>query len=422
MKYELIHFCEFDRWAAQSYCAIHQEDSAKNLGDITKVDETKLEPFNVIVGGSPCQDFSVAGNQKGSKWTCNDCEAEYNPLTVHWSYREYCPDCGSENLNKTRSSLLVEWLRIIRTNKPDWGIYENVKNIVGKQFKETTFKLFTDELQEYGYNTYWKVLNAKDYGVPQNRERVYLFLVKQELDNGMFKFPKPFDNGIRLKDILEDGVNEKYYISPEKTEKLVRQIKDPSILFLGDNKIIEAGKINSSQDGVVVSDKGISKTHTAGNNNCPKIIQVGNYMPTKTRENPNQGRVYNTNGISPALNCNGGGGREPRIVLPCITPDRVNKQQNGRRFKTDGEPSFTLTGQDRHGVLLAKKIAIDKSYNDPRKRDIANCITARDRGVSNLRQEGTAVVYVKEATKKGYAIADIGDSINLKQPNCCSAN
>lgn len=194
-------------------------DESLNLGDITKVDETKLEPFNMICGGSPCQDFSVAGKQKGSVWTCKECGHEYNPLTVHWSERDKCPNCNSENIEKTRSSLLVEYLRVIRANKPNFGIYENVKNIVGRQFKDTTFKLFTDELEEYGYNVYWKVLNAKNYGIPQNRERVYLIFIKKDLDNGKFKFPEPFDNGVKLKDLLEDVVDQKYYLSKKVQDR-----------------------------------------------------------------------------------------------------------------------------------------------------------------------------------------------------------
>lgn len=219
-EYKLINFCEFNAHASKSYCAIHGVDESKNLGDITKVDETKLEPFNMIVGGSPCQDFSVAGKQKGSVWTCEDCDHEYNPLTVHWSKRDKCPKCNSININKSRSSLLVEWLRIIRANKPNIGVYENVKNIVGKEFKETTFKMFEKELNEYGYNTYWKVLNAKDYGIPQKRERLVMILIKKDIDNNEFKFPEPFDNGLRLKDIIENEVGDKYYL----TEKQINSI------------------------------------------------------------------------------------------------------------------------------------------------------------------------------------------------------
>jgi DNA (cytosine-5)-methyltransferase 1 len=208
-----------------------------NLGDITEVDGTKLNPFNMICGGSPCQDFSVAGKGAGSMWRCKDCGAEYNPLTVHYSKRDCCPECSSTNLDKTRSSLLVEWLRIIRANKPKWGIYENVKNIVGKRFKQT-FDMFIEELHEYGYNTYYQVLNAKDFGIPQNRERVYLIIIQKEYDNGKFKFPLPFDNGIRMKDMLEDEVDESFYVNTPKAKELI-------------DSLIESGKLDKNVSNAV---------------------------------------------------------------------------------------------------------------------------------------------------------------------------
>lgn len=239
-KYELVNFCEFDKYAVTSYCAIHGVDEALNLGDITKIDETNLNPFNMICGGSPCQDFSVAGRQAGSKWRCTDCGCEYNPLTVHYSVRYKCPNCGKENLDKSRSSLLVEWLRVIRANKPKWGIYENVKNIVGKQFRNT-FNMFIDELHEYGYNTYFKVLNSKDFGIPQNRERVYLIIILKELDNGKFAFPTGFESDICLKDVLEDEVDEKYYVNTPKAKELIDDLIQSGKLYKDVSNTVRAG-------------------------------------------------------------------------------------------------------------------------------------------------------------------------------------
>ena len=199
---------------------ILKTEKVENVYNIEVEEDHTYTANNMITYN--CQDFSLAGKRTGSVWTCKDCRHEYNPLTVHWNKRNKCPHCDSENIDKTRSSLLVEYLRVIRANKPNFGIYENVKNIVGKQFKET-FKMFTDELEEYGYVIHWKVLNAKDYGIPQNRERVYLIFIKKELDNGNFKFPKGFDSEIRLRDILEDEVDEKFYLTDSNIKTYSRE-------------------------------------------------------------------------------------------------------------------------------------------------------------------------------------------------------
>ena len=101
-RYKLVHFCELDKFAIKSYCAVHNVDPSLNLGDITKVNESQLEHFNMICGGSPCQDFSIVGDRNGSKWVCCECGYEYNPLTVHYSHRDTCPRCGCDKINKTR--------------------------------------------------------------------------------------------------------------------------------------------------------------------------------------------------------------------------------------------------------------------------------------------------------------------------------
>ena len=172
-----------------------------------------------------CQDYSVAGQGKGAIWTCSDCGSQYNPLTIPWNKRDVCPKCDGSSIEKTRSSLLVEYLRVVREKKPNFGIYENVKNIVGKKFKEG-FDLFTKELEEYGYNVYWKVLNAKDYGVPQNRERVYLLFIKKELDNGRFQFPDKIPLTKTLRDVLDQNVDEKFYIKDSKANELLTKLAD----------------------------------------------------------------------------------------------------------------------------------------------------------------------------------------------------
>lgn len=219
-NYQTALFCEFDKYAAESYCAIHGVSPTLNIGDITKADEKSVPDFNTMFGGSPCQDFSVAGKQGGAAWTCKDCGHTYNPLEAHYTKRDCCPYCGSTRIEKTRSSLLVEWLRFLREKKPRFAIYENVKNIVGTRFR-ATFDLFVQELEDYGYNVYWKVLNAKHYGIPQNRERVYCVIIRKDLDNGKFHFPSPIPLQHSLVDLLEDKVDERYYLADDKVADLI---------------------------------------------------------------------------------------------------------------------------------------------------------------------------------------------------------
>lgn len=334
INYELINYCEFDKYAKKSYSVIHNEPESKNLGDITKVNEKEIADFNMMVGGSPCQDFSVAGKGKGAVWTCKNCKDEngddyqYNPLEVHYTKRDKCPKCESANIEKTRSSLVVEWLRILHEKKPNLAIYENVKNLVGKKHRYF-FDLFINELHEYGYNTYWKVLNAKDYGVPQNRERVYLIIIKKELDNGEFKFPEGFDNGVRLKHLLEQEVDEKYYISQDKTDKLIKQLKDKEISntvrtsghgstdrYMWDMVAVQQnrGEIKLKEDDICSCID--ANYHKGLDNHASRtgIMQVGNIVDTGNFKNPQRGRIYSPDGCSPALNTCGGGGLEPKIL------------------------------------------------------------------------------------------------------------
>jgi len=174
------------------------------LGDVTKVDGKELEYADLMVWGFPCTDISVAGLVKGFI---------------------------DEEGNVTRSGLYYEGLRILRETMPKYSIIENVKNLVGKKFKEQ-FESMLEDIKGLGYNNYWKVLNAKDFGIPQNRERVFIISIREDVDTGKFEFPKAFDNGLRLKDFLENNIEPKYYISQEKTDKLISQLKDKNNLML----------------------------------------------------------------------------------------------------------------------------------------------------------------------------------------------
>ena len=206
-KYEVVNFCEIDKNASKSYCAIHGEPESKNLGDISKVDETKLPDFDLMTWGFPCQDISIAGKLKGI-------------------------EVG------TRSGLYYEGLRILNHKKPTYSIIENVKNLVGSKFK-AQFQQILDDLDAAGYNSYWKVMNAKNYGIPQSRERVFIVSVRKDADKG-FEFPKEFDSGVRLKDFIEKDVPAKYTINPVKTAKFLESI---------DGKKIEVGGIMVSRKG-----------------------------------------------------------------------------------------------------------------------------------------------------------------------------
>lgn len=188
IKYNLVNYCEIDKYASRSYATIHNVSEELNLIDVTKVDTSSLSDIDLITYGFPCQDISQAGNQKGFT---------------------------DKNGERTRSGLFFEALRIIKDLKPKYAIAENVKALTSKKFK-TEFEMVLSSLNDAGYNNYYDILNAKDYGIPQNRERVFIVSIRKDVDDGSFCFPAPQPLNIRLKDILEDNVDEKFYLKETK--------------------------------------------------------------------------------------------------------------------------------------------------------------------------------------------------------------
>lgn len=212
IDYELVGYCDIDKYASKAYSMIHNVSEDKNFGDITKINADELpKDIDLITYGFPCQDISVAGKQKGF---------------------------ADEN-GKTRSGLFFDALRIIETAKPKIAIAENVKNLTSKKFK-VEFDIVLKSLEQAGYNNYWQVLNAKDYGIPQNRERVFIVSVRKDVDKG-FEFPDKQPLELRLKDLLEDEVDEKYYLSGEKAQKLIKTIDENNDV---NDRIAVDGSIN----------------------------------------------------------------------------------------------------------------------------------------------------------------------------------
>lgn len=204
VDYELVNYCEIDKYASKSYSLIHNVDETMNLKDVRNVDTSKLtKDIDLVTYGFPCQDISIAGKQNGFE---------------------------DEKGNRTRSGLFFEALRIIEDTKPKIAIAENVKALTSKRFIKE-FDTVIKSLNEAGYNCYCKVLNSKNYGIPQNRDRVFIVSIRKDIDNFEFHFPQPIELNLKLKDLLEDNVDEKYYLS-EKLEIYVlgnavnKQLKD----------------------------------------------------------------------------------------------------------------------------------------------------------------------------------------------------
>lgn len=178
--YELVGWAEIDCYAIQAHNAVYPQWADRNYGDISKIDWSQVPDFDLFTYSSPCQDFSNAGLQR-----------------------------GGEEGSGTRSSLLWECRRVIIAKKPKYLLLENVAALVSKKFLPL-FNKWQLELESYGYSNFAQVLNAKDYGVPQNRERIFLVSI---LNGGGYHFPIRMSLKNRLKDLLEETVDERYYLN-----------------------------------------------------------------------------------------------------------------------------------------------------------------------------------------------------------------
>ena len=206
--YELVAWSEFDpetpnrplekQPAVVAHNALFPQWADRNLGDMTKIDWTQVPDFDLLFYSTPCQSISNAGLQHG-----------------------FTEGSG------TRSSIIWNVRDAVKTKRPKYLCLENVKAMVSKKFLPM-FNLWQAELEKFGYVNFAQVLNAKDYGVPQNRERIFLFSIRDDGDNPTYSFPQPFPLEKKLKDVLEEHVDEKYYLSDKMLEYFQRVNEDDS--------------------------------------------------------------------------------------------------------------------------------------------------------------------------------------------------
>ena len=325
--FKCIGYCEKDKFARKSYEAMYDTKGEWFHDDITSIDPTQLPKADLWTAGSPCQNVSIAGKRAG--------------------------------LYGERSGLFFTFVDLIQSqeeeDKPEWVILENVKGLLSSN-AGWDFLEYLSELVEAGYDIQWQVFNSKDYGVPQNRERVYT-----------------------VGHLRERGRREVLPISPESCGDLKQiiagcqgyRVYDPS----GVSVTLASGAGGlGAKTGLYLIDQSTS---------APKITEDARCITARYTAGATKRTAMN----SAVLEINETSDRD-ETFYPVLIPERTQKRQNGRRIKNEEDPMFTLTGQDRHGVLVETEI-MDESH----------------RSIEGIK--------LRNGTKKGYQTAYPGDSVDL---------
>lgn len=362
-----------EKWLRETYNNIK---ATHNLVDITKVhadelDITDTDRYHYFMTYSfPCQDLSKAGKQK-----------------------------GMAKGSGTRSSMLWEVERLLgelweQKKLPQVLLMENVPDVIGSK-NITHFNQWYAKLEAIGYQSYYKILNAKDYGIPQNRERCFMVSI---LGNYNYEWPKPIPLESQLKDLLEPIVDEKYYIPESKIKSMF-------------NTSFASEKLEN-----ILQTKDVCSTLLARDYKGPKCVLVGE---TDFGNNESLNRIYSGDGLSSTLSTMQGGSQQPKIMV---------SNGIGNTVRTSGRGSL-----DRHcwDLVYEPIICASRGRNPDNSKSRKSGLPTRQMleintsGCSNtltsVQKDNYVIepqgVIVKEATKQGYAIAEEGDSVNLEQPN-----
>ena len=279
--HECVGFCEFDKFATASYISMHllTEEQRKTLEDIP----IKKRQKEIL-----------KEEYRNGEWYANDIRRVYAgdiPKADCWCFGFPCQDISvagkQAGFQGNRSSLFFRVMYLVgqlkEEDRPTYLFIENVKNLLSVNGGWDFARLLI-EMEQWGYDAEWQVLNSKDFGVPQNRERCFII-----------------------------------------------------------------GHLRGRSSAEVFPIKGTDRENSVSLN----LIGCLN------GRNSQRDRVYSVDGLAPTISTKPGGNTEPKIAIPVLTPDRAEKRQNGRRFKEDGEPMFTLTGQDRHGIAIEVREAMN---------------------------------------------------------------
>ena len=372
--HECVGFCEFDKFAVASYTSMHL------------ITDTQRE----TLAGMPIkqrQKEILKDEYRNGEWYANDIRsvrADEIPRADCWCFGFPCQDISiagkQEGFNGHRSSLFFAVTRLIRDleeeDRPKYLFIENVKNLLSINRGGDFLKLLI-ELDEIGYDAEWQLLNSKDFGVPQNRERVFVIGHLRGRSTGKV-FPV-------------DGTSTENSISIIGHRDGYRR----NTQVFDENGITEA--LSTCQGG--------GREHHVG---LPCFVDMNKGAGIKNTDNARalQARYYK--GI------NNYSGEISGVAIPVLTPDRAEKRQNGRRFKDDGEPMFTLTSQDKHGVGIE---VLGGVYTNPSPKYNRGILDGASRTLKADSHPAGVALKIREATKKGYSEAYAGDSINFAVPN-----
>lgn len=321
--HECVGYVEWDKFARKSYEALHNTKGEWTAHDITSVTDDAIRgigSIDIICGGFPCQTFSIAGKRKG--------------------------------FEDTRGTLFFEIMRFASILRPRYLFLENVTGLLNHNGGDT-FETILRTLDEVGYDAEWDCLNSKNFGVPQNRERV--FIIGHLRGSSTRKvFPIRHSN---------------------------KEINDK-------RKVISLGNLNPSGNGMngqVYDSEGLAPTLTTNKGEGNKVLVKPNWLP-------------DGNDISKTLRTGGKGSltaKHAYDIVAVLTPDREEKRQNGRRIKDVGEPMFTLTAQDRHGVAIRtldtgcqQGVVVWDMYNKNKRTD-GNIGTLMTNGNTSASNAGT---------------------------------